>query len=704
MKKVLMVGESPYGYTGNSSMLNSILQTIDTSKYKVSVLAVETQKITNPQNTFDIEIIPAKTIAKDGSVDEWGHIKLLDMLSSQGIDCLLMVGIDIWRYLRIFDKIISLRDKKGFKYIHIFPYELDDIREDWVKLINDIDTPCVYSQYGYNLLRGRVSRLRYFRPKHAYQDILKVFSEEEKKATRERLFNSIGDKLLFGFVGCNQVRKDPQKVIKAFSLFDKKYPGIAVLYLHTELENGVYDLQQYSVDCGIRKGSLFTKKESTILTPEYMVEVYNCLDCFVLCSLQEGLSWTVLEALACGVHVIASSGSAHDELVKGVGMLVPRSESAYIPILSGSGNVVHADTSACSVEDIFHRMEFFYRDVHKKHDLKLERRKRFEEWSSGVSDINEVLGKSIVSKKIRTKRNEILFMQHSAAGDLFMTTRCYKGLRERHGGIPLNVMTQYKYMDILRNNPLVQSVFSWDNSLLSRASNEYAFVYNPHGDRIAPGHWGRNCNSILSDFYWKILRVEPDDFYIEKEKLPIGLNNILLEGRPIAVINSSGGDSEFRTYKYMSDICEELKTKGYLTVHLGGAQDYPGGAELDLRGKLGYRQSATVMSMAALAVTVDSFLSHLAGALGISQVCLFGSGNAIVTRPNQLAGMLICRSIDYVTHCPGLGPCSASVRNCYAKCTSMHNPVHIMSDICKIEEYLLSGQKEPLIVFKNEEE
>src|SRR3990170_2210459 len=35
-----------------------------------------------------------------------------------------------------------------------------------------------------------------------------------------------------------------------------------------------------------------------------------------------------------------------------------------------------------------------------------------------------------------------------------------------------------------------------------------------------------------------------------------------------------------------------------------------------------FRESAWVVSKAAIAVTVDSFISHLCGALGVSQVCL----------------------------------------------------------------------------------
>jgi len=244
-------------------------------------------------------------------------------------------------------------------------------------------------------------------------------------------------------------------------------------------------------------------------------------------------------------------------------------------------------------------------------------------------------------------------------------------------------MTSPKYMDIIKGNPHVEYILPWNTNVMQ----EYAILFNPHGTRIAPGHWGRNCNSILSDFYWKILMVEPDDFFIEKKRpddaISVTIDNLEW---PICVVHTTGGDPAFRTYKYMGDVCDAL-TGRYTTVQLGGENDYPAYADIDLRGKLTYRESAWVMDKASLAINVDSFMSHLAGALGVSQVTLFGSGNAMVTRPNQVKGELICMSPDYINDCAGLGPCSAAVRDCPAPCTGKTNPKAILKAISEIEDH-----------------
>jgi len=370
------------------------------------------------------------------------------------------------------------------------------------------------------------------------------------------------------------------------------------------------------------------------------------------------------------------------------------------------GGPSYVDAKKCRPEDIAAAMLEVAEDKTMRRDMAILGRKRAEEWLAGVSDINDLLDKAclvetitVIDKVDDNKIDAVLFVQHSAAGDVFMTTRCFKGIKERYG-LPLHYMTQSKYSDILVNNPYIDEIIPWDESV------KYRFVVNPHGERIAPGHWGRNCNSILSDFYWKILNVEPDDFYIElkqpkfdddfdknwAERIAYANENNahVIEGspaldiKPIAILHTTGGDSHFRIYKYMKDVHEGIKDR-YTTIQLGGPSDYPAWADIDLRGKLTFRETAWIMSKASIAVTVDSFISHLAGALGVSQVCLFGSGNYVVVKPNQVSGKLICLSPDYVNECKGLGPCSGVVKECAAPCTGLHDPKDILKSIEEIE-------------------
>ena len=265
-----------------------------------------------------------------------------------------------------------------------------------------------------------------------------------------------------------------------------------------------------------------------------------------------------------------------------------------------------------------------------------------------------------------------------------MTTKCFKGLRERYDGRPLVYMTQRQYVDIVEGNPYLKKVIVWDEAEF----NSYRFRLNPHQERILPGHWGRNCNTILSDFYWKILMVKPDSIFIDKVEPEEHIRDLVLSvitnGKKLCIVHTTGGDPSFRTYQYMNHVCQDLRDDFY-TIQVGSSTDYEAAADLDLRGKLSFRQTAWVMQQSVLSINVDSFVSHLAGATGVSQIVLFGSGNAFVVRPDQTKGELICMVPDYIMDCPGLGPCSGSIRNCPAPCTGVHNPKEIVSQVRQLQ-------------------
>ena len=704
MKKILFVGENPLGQTGNSHMMRAILSQLDTEKYEAACFAsVEP----SPADYDAFTPTPFSIIPARHGEDLQSGKKLLGIIEYNEIDILLFVGIDIWMYAPHFPELVELKKRKGFKWAAIFPYDIQGVRKDWVNWIRCFDYPFVYSKYGEAKLREVIPNIRYYRPPLDQHEIFVPAEENARAKLRATYLPSVkkDGQFIFGFIGKNQFRKDPQKLITAFEIVKKALPN-SILYLHIELKNGVFNLKQRLEDGPLVTGDVLVKKEGVHISPQQMVDLINAFDTLVNCSLQEGLSWTLVEAMLCGTPVIATDTTSQTELIKDVGILVPCEEPAHLIQACGTGQT-WMDAKQCKAEDLAEAMILMATDDKLRKECIDKGLKKGKLWVDGIDDINDALDEIVKAAVIPnvasgdtsteeeaegvrkhtppvdTKKDIILFAQHSAAGDVLMTTRCLKGLRERHGGMQLAYMTSPQYMDILKGNPDVAYLLSWNIKVRS----EYDIIYDPHGTRIAPGHWGRNSNSILSDFYWKILLVDPDDFFIEKVRPPDAISGVIDDiSKPICIVHTTGGDSHFRTYKYMGDVCEALRNQ-YFTVQLGGAQDFPGWSDLDLRGKLTFRESAWVMDKASLSVNVDSFISHLAGALGISQVTLFGSGNANVTRPNQMKGELICLSPDYVRDCVGLGPCSAAVRECPAPCTGKVSPKTILESILEIEEH-----------------
>lgn len=680
-KRVLFVGENPYGFSGNSHMMAAVLSQVNTKKYDsvcFGSLNVKWQ-YTNVFSRPDLFVIPGADVSRG---DPWGKARLIEILDNHDFDVVFMVGVDIWSYSEVMNHIENLRNSKRFKWVYLFPYDLKMLREDWVNWIEQFDLPLVYSQYGYDMLKEAVPNVQYFRPNLKDKERFIRLTPEERKACRVKYFQTadVDNGTFFGFIGNNQIRKDPQTLIKAFSLLRKEVPNV-YLYMHTDFSQGAYNLHQYCVDCGLEKGSIFIRGPVLEYSTSQIIELYNSFNYLVNCTLQEGLSWTVVESLLCGTPVIASESTAHIELIQNNynGALVPCTVPSSIPLTTQRGTSF-VDTSGCSAEDMANAM---YQAVCMKKqsyeglsDRALESGRK---WVEGIDDVNKVLAQAtkttaIVKKK---KKEAVLFVQHSSAGDVFMTTRCFKGIKERHKGLPLHYMTQTKYQDIIKGNPYIEEILDFDESKWG----QYQFVYNPHKDRIMPGHWGRNANSILADFYWKIVGVEPDDFYIET-KQPSFSEEKMFNVAPyqICIVHTTGGVPYYRTYKFMDQVIDELNDLNLFFIQLGGKNDYPVANAHDFRG-LSFNESAWVMSKASLAITVDSFMSHLAGAFRVPQVCLFGSGNAAVVKPwVEKDSDLICMSPDYVRDCPGLGPCSGVV-DCPVPCTGRHDPRDVAKNL-----------------------
>ncbi len=678
----LFVGESPLGTSGNAGMMASLINQLDTEKHQAMCFAADTKGSMDPlmvaTHQSKISLISAAE-----PKNPWGPNRLINIIQRLDFDILMFVGIDIWIYLECFPHIEKIRKEKGFRWGAIFPWDIWEIRKDWIAWINMLDYPCVYSKYGYDVLKEHVPRIRYFRPQLHDHERWRSYKPEIKKEVRRNIFSHLSDDtIIFGYVGGNQHRKDPQGTIKAYSMVKKDIPKTS-LYLHTALQHGIFNLKQYAEDCGLNPGDIAAKPENMFYKLTEMPNVYNAIDCLVVCSMQEGLSWVPLEAMLCGCPVIASNTTAHPELVGGVGELVDCTIPSMIP-MKGKSGMTWIDSWKCDPKDIAEKMTKVAMLPEKRDQMRTRGLERGKHWLKGVSDINELLTEASCKPAAikMARQNRVLFMQHSSAGDVFMTTRCFKGLKERHNS-PIDYMTSSQYMSIIEDNPYIDKVIAWDEGLKNSARDHYAAVYNPHGEKILPGSWGRNCNTILSDFYWKILRVEPHDFFIKQIEpqhpdVKFMLKQLNDNPREILVVHTTGGDAQFRTYKYMKDICNAFRDE-CLTVQLGGGQDFPGWADIDLRGKLNFKETAWVMAKAKICVNVDSFISHLAGSFGISQVCLFGSGNYMVVRPNQTKGKLICLTPSYIEDgCIGLGPCSASIRECPAPCTGKHSPASVI--------------------------
>ena len=655
MKRVLFVGENPLATSGNSNMLAAMLGQLDTDRFQPACL------VTPEVNPADALFNPLPFTLVNGADGggQWGNNRLLSLVRESDLDILCMVGIDFWRYLPVWDAIKQVRDAKKFKWVGIFPYDLWRIQPRWIRYWNDLDVPCVYSQYGYDVLKPHVPHVQYYRPVLNGHELFKPLSDEEKAKTRKELFSTVpeGSKI-FGFVGANQIRKSPERLVKAFMLAKQAFPNMS-LYLHTNA-NHLFNLVQIAGDCGAQSGDILAKSPGVNLSRDKMPSIFGALDCVVNCSMQEGLSWTPLEAMACGTPVIASNTTAQTELVQGAGVLVPCNDLSYVP-MGQEGKRIDVESRACRASDIAEAIVKVAEDDEYRISLGQKGLERAQEWFDGMDDINELLADAVKAKRAVKKIQAALFAQHSAAGDVLMTTQCLKGIKERHPKMPLVYMTQKAFTGIVEDNRYIDEVILWDE----RLTKQYAVVYNPHGTKILPGGWN-NLDVTLYSMYPYFCNVEPDEIFIS----PVAPGT--KDFKEYVVVHTTGGSKEYRSYAHMDQVIKTLKRLDMRVIQLGGASDVRcSGGVIDLCGKLTWRDSAWVMKNAKAAIVVDSFMSHLAGAVGTDVVVLYGPAPSRVVQPRMQHGAkLINLEPDMLKVCGILSHCWSNPPRGKVKCQS----------------------------------
>lgn len=133
-----------------------------------------------------------------------------------------------------------------------------------------------------------------------------LYKPLNKTEIREKWgFNAEAKVVLFGAANINDKRKGIAYLIGALQILKTQYPKLN-LQIVLFGKNNLLDTTQLPFD---------TKSLSIITSEKDLVEIYNLADVFVLPSLEDNLPNMVMEALACGVPVVAFNQGGIPEMV-----------------------------------------------------------------------------------------------------------------------------------------------------------------------------------------------------------------------------------------------------------------------------------------------------------------------------------------------------------------------------------------------------
>jgi D-inositol-3-phosphate glycosyltransferase len=148
----------------------------------------------------------------------------------------------------------------------------------------------------------------------------------DRDALREA--NSLNDRFI---IGINSANKDPFRkgLFEQFSAFAKLYhkhdDAFMIFHGLAQDDNGI-DLMALARHLGVAQAIKFAddyQYKTGRMTPGHITNWYAMLDLYSMCSLGEGFGITAVEAMACGIPVVVTDGSAMPELIGKAGWKVP---------------------------------------------------------------------------------------------------------------------------------------------------------------------------------------------------------------------------------------------------------------------------------------------------------------------------------------------------------------------------------------------
>lgn len=272
--------------------------------------------------------------------------------------------------------------------------------------------------------------------------------------------------------------------------------------------------------------------------------------------------------------------------------------------------------------------------------------------------------KIFLKKNIHTicneqKNKKILIIKLFTMGDAIMCTPVIKAIKEKYKEYEVNVVSSYPWGEIFENNPYI------DNLIILKSPNRSKLLGYKVYDIVTTKfveiqNWEKvfqlNCldhypeyrrtGLHLSDFYASMAGVYPLEdkkyyvFLLDEHKLKIRklLDSLEIKSKRFFSIHTNGGwnlkNWDDKKWVELSNLLYE-KYKMY-TVLIGGKNE---GRHIEskyiynLAGKLSIKETAALISESLLFVGLDSGPMHLACALEVPVVALYGNTHPKVSEP-----------------------------------------------------------------------
>lgn len=228
---------------------------------------------------------------------------------------------------------------------HVWDYENKQTKwaSNWTNFMKQADSVIAMTKFGQNVLKESGVE----NPGVIYHGTDTGLFKPMSKEAKDQLKKTVGleGKFVIGGVFKNMGRKNPDKYLQAFKIMKetlKEKGDDLVLFLQTQPVpqiGGEMNLAQIATDYGlvVNKDVRFGQMG---IPYEQMPNLYNIFDVFLVLGGMESVNVPTLEAMSCGIPIVALDCEPHKELLGDTGLYtkITKYEGTECPITYGSYN------------------------------------------------------------------------------------------------------------------------------------------------------------------------------------------------------------------------------------------------------------------------------------------------------------------------------------------------------------------------------
>lgn len=351
--KILLVGDI-INPTGFSRVMHSILEYLP-DMYEIHILGVNYY---GDPHDYPYKIYPAQL-----GGDAYG-INRIEGFAEGDLDLIFILN-DSWIINNYLAKI-----KETFKKIpYIVTYCPIDSTHQSVEFFSNYDIvtqPVVYTEFAKQEVMKAAPALF---PKVIPHGVdTKYFHKifKPKKEIKAILFPKRDD-YINSFIVLNGNRNQPRKrldiSLEAFKLFSEDKPINVKYYHHAGMKDAGWEVARIARYMGIDNRLILTGPKLEMGNQKVPIEklniIYNATDVGVNCSMGEGWGLVSMEHAATGAPQVLGDHSAHTELWKDCGYLVPAEINHIFESTSTVAKVVRAEDVAKALEDLYRNQELY---------------------------------------------------------------------------------------------------------------------------------------------------------------------------------------------------------------------------------------------------------------------------------------------------------------------------------------------------------